>query len=311
MAVRSLSRITTLVLVAVAVAAGVALADTSGGGNPSTKVASYGRADTARSDVVAATAATVATAATEVASTPPGSAQGALVGAVADSQSGPASASADNRAVDTSACGHILTSLASVQASVAAVEQDLTEALPEAQAASLVATLEASLASVEATLTAAHATCLAAATTATTGPPTSGPPHSVGGIDCTDLPAQRAAVKAEIDAAEAQLRTLLSGTDLATAIASLEAARTQANKAFTTADASCASGPSSSTTVPTATCAQIRADRTAFNAEIDAAKAQLQSSVPAEQRPAAIAAVEAGRVRGNAKFDAALATCTG
>jgi hypothetical protein len=213
--------------------------------------------------------------------------------------------------VTGSPCDNIAERLASVEATFAAAEQRLSDSLPPAQADPIIATLEATLSQVESALDAAGAACLAAVTTTTPPPPTI---PGIGPVDCATLNDQRALVNAEIDAAEAELATVLSASDLAAATAELEAARSQANRAFDAGAAACATSPSSSTipvvtTIPAATCSDIQAQKTAFNKALDATETTLRS-LPQQQSAAAIAAVEDQRAIGNAKFDAALAKCS-
>ena len=152
-------------------------------------------------------------------------------------------------------------------------------------------------------------------TTTTTAP---------GGDLCAPIRAQQAQFNENITAIRAALSNSLSGAQLAAALAQLEVARAAGNAVFAQRLANCAplptttttlpsttttAGPTTTTTTPPAgqTCAQITAERAAFNAQINTMAAALAASLSGPAEAAALAQLEASRAAGNAVYDQRLA----
>ncbi|HUQ63418.1 MAG TPA: hypothetical protein VM121_06680 [Acidimicrobiales bacterium] len=308
---KSVSRLTTVVIVTLALACGVALAD-----GPETSPVSVESANSSGNQTTStvgperssSTGAPGTVSVAELQSVPP------------DGSSVLAAAGAQEAGTRPDACAQIVAQTDSINATFDKVEQLMVSVLPDAQLAGVIAVLEASRDRVIADLDAAFAACVAATSTTTTSSTTS--TTAVPSAGCAALAAQKNAVNAQFDAAEAELRATITGEELAAAIASIEVGRTQTNAAFDSAIAACAAAPSSSstssttptnssTTIPAASCAEIQAERAVFNAQLDAAEAQLRGILAAgsEALTTAISGIEAERASGNAEFDAALANC--
>jgi hypothetical protein len=302
---KSVSRLTTVVLVTLALACGVALADDPE--SPSVSV------ESANSSSQQATSTLAAGGSSSTASA--GTVAPATVQAVPPNGSSVVTAAEAGDGSDP--CEKIVAQVDAINAAYDSVEELLLAVLPEPQVVGVIAVLEASRDRVIADLGAAFVVCQSAtsttstsSTTSTTGVPTAG---------CAELAAQQDAANAQFDAAEAQLEETITGDELAAAIASIEVARTQTNTAFDSAIAACAAAPSStsstspnsSTTIPAASCAEIHAEQAAFNSQLDDAEAQLEGILAAgsEALTTAISGIEAERASGNAEFDAALANC--
>ena len=192
---------------------------------------------------------------------------------------------------------------------------------------------------VSTTTTAAPTTTTTVApTTTTTGAPTTtttvvGPTTTTTpptGDACAAIRAERARFNANVTTIAAALSQSLSGPQLAAALAQLEAARAAGNAVFDQRLADCAPVPPSTTTTlpattttvaPTTTttsppagasCAEIAAERAAFNARINALAAGVAESLSGAAEAAALAQLEASRAAGNAVYDqrAAAAGCT-
>lgn len=221
---------------------------------------------------------------------------------------------------DAEGCARLLEKLETINAAFDDTVLEVLLNLPPEVAVKIVATLEVTRERTTASLVAALLACeeLTATTTSTTpGSTTTTLPN--GAASCAELAAERASVNDAFDAAEAELTETIAGPDLVAAIASLEAARAEANAAYDTAMAACAAVtstvPPASTTsttaaIPAATCAEILAERAAFNAEIDAVEAKLNTVLAPALAQEVIAGVELQRAEANARFDAALASCS-
>ncbi len=306
---KSVSRLTTVVLVTLALACGVALADgpesspttvesaNSSSLKPTSTLGTSGAPYTAASGTVAAAAA-----AGELQAVPP---NGASVRAAAEAVPG------------SDPCAQIVAQTDSINATYDRIEELVASVLPEAQVAGVIAVLEASRDRVLADLDAAFAVCVAATSTTTTSSTTSTTSAPTAG--CAELESEQIEVNAQFDAAIAELEATITGEELEAAVASIEAARTLTNAAFDSAIAACETAPSStssttpnsSTTIPAASCAEIEAERAVFNSQLDAAEAELEAILApgSEALTTAISGIETERESGNAKFDAALALC--
>jgi hypothetical protein len=137
-------------------------------------------------------------------------------------------------------------------------------------------------------------------------------------------------LNAQINAVEARVRQSLTGSQLAAAIAQLEAVRAQGNAQFAAAIVRCPGGGATPTSLTTTTtvsgsgtssspaavpsqdaCASQVQSRAQANAQIDATEARLRQSLTGSQLAAAIAQLEAARALGNSQFDAAIIGCRG
>ncbi|HEV2759283.1 MAG TPA: hypothetical protein VGV86_06900 [Acidimicrobiales bacterium] len=150
------------------------------------------------------------------------------------------------------------------------------------------------------------------------------------GDACAGILADRAAFNSRYDAVRAGLIRSLSGESLTAALALLEATRASGNAQFARLLENCGTPlPTTSTIAPTTTstlvttttttvpptddqCAQLRADRAAFNARISSFQATLSQSLSGAQLAAAVAQLEGTRAQGNAQFasQAAALGCT-
>ena len=150
------------------------------------------------------------------------------------------------------------------------------------------------------------------------------------GDACDRVLADRAAFNARFDAVRAALIRSLSGSALTAALAQLEATRDAGNAQFQRLLEDCATPlPTTSTIAPTTSstvvitttttvpptddlCAQLGADRAAFNARITSFQAALSQSLSGAQLAAAVARLEDTRAQGNAQFasQAAALGCT-
>jgi hypothetical protein len=308
---KSLSRIMAIVVVTSALAAGVALADDPDH-SPATVVSSNS-SDQPASSVLATEDASTSTVGQPAAAPQAGAPQPAAPdGSSVIATGGQAAAVAG-----TDACAQIAAEQDSINGTFDLVEEQLAGVLPPGTLDAVIAVLEASRDRVIADLDAALAACESATSTSSTSTSSTTSTTAAPSPSCADLASQRAAANATFDAAEAELTSIITGNELLTAIASLEAARAQTNAGIDAAIAACASASSSTssttptTNVPAASCAEIRTDRTAFNTQLDAVEAQLRTVLAAssEQLATAISGIEAQRALGNGKFDAALAKC--
>ena len=149
---------------------------------------------------------------------------------------------------------------------------------------------------------------------------------------CARILADRVAFNARYDAVRAGLLRSLTGDALTGALALLEETRASGNAQFARLLENCATPlPPPSTTTPTTApttsstvvitttttvpptddeCAELRADRAAFNARISSFQATLSQSLSGAQLAAALGQLEGTRAQGNAQF-AGLAAALG
>jgi hypothetical protein len=146
---------------------------------------------------------------------------------------------------------------------------------------------------------------------------------------CAPILAERARFNAQVTAIGNALSQSLSGPQLAVALAQLEASRAAGNAVFAQRLAQCGPTPTTTTTLPATTttagpttttttppvgasCAQIAAERAAFNAQINNLATAVAQSLSGAQEAAALAQLQSTRAAGNAVFDQRLAAagCT-